>query len=211
MKTSGLIAALAQDRIRTAAPARLLARTLPFAWMLGALLVLLTMGARADLVQVLAVPRFLFKHLVALSLAVPALVLLPRLATPLPRTGGWKHALGVAPLVLAAGALVEFMSLPAGTRLTAAVGHNALWCLAMVPTLAIAPLAATLYCLRQSAPANAALAGAVAGLASGGLAASLYALHCTDDSPLFVALWYTPGVLLVSAIGATLASRVARW
>jgi hypothetical protein len=43
------------------------------------------------------------------------------------------------------------------------------------------------------------------------LAATLYALHCTDDSPLFVALWYTPGVLLVSAIGATLASRVARW
>ena len=36
------------------------------------------------------------------------------------------------------------------------------------------------------------LAGAVAGLAAGGVAATLYAAHCTDNSPLFVATWYTP-------------------
>lgn len=211
MKTDELIAALAQDREATPPPARLLARLLPFAWLLGLAALLATMGPRADLIDVLATPRFLFKYLVALSLAVPALVLLPRLATPLPRARGWLRAIGLAPLLLLAGAVMELLALPAGTRTAAAVGQNALWCLAMVPTLAIMPLAASLYCLRQSAPANPALAGAVAGLASGALAATLYALHCTDDSPLFVALWYTPGVLLVSAIGATLASRVARW
>ena len=35
-------------------------------------------------------------------------------------------------------------------------------------------------------PTRPALAGAVAGLLAGGLAASFYAAHCTDDSPLFV-------------------------
>ena len=33
--------------------------------------------------------------------------------------------------------------------------------------------------------------GALAGIAAGGIAAFLYAFHCTDDSPLFVTLWYT--------------------
>jgi len=34
--------------------------------------------------------------------------------------------------------------------------------------------------------------GGIAGLLSAGpLAATLYASHCTDDSPFFVATWYT--------------------
>jgi hypothetical protein len=81
----------------------------------------------------------------------------------------------------------------------------------MVPMLAIAPLLACLYCLRQAAPASPARAGAVAGLLSGAIAAAVYALHCTDDSPLFVALWYTVAVAGVTAIGAWAGDRVARW
>ena len=43
------------------------------------------------------------------------------------------------------------------------------------------------------------LAGAVAGLAAGGVAATLYAAHCTDDSPLFVATWYTLAIAALAA------------
>lgn len=55
------------------------------------------------------------------------------------------------------------------------------------------------------------VAGAAAGLSAGGLAATLYAIHCVDDSPLFVALWYTPPVVLVVLIGTAAGSRMLRW
>lgn len=211
MKTDELIAALARDRVVAAAPARLLARTLPWAVLAAFVLLLVTLGLRANLLQVLPQPRVAFKLLVTLSLAVPALVLLPRLAAPLPRSGAWSYALWLAPLLLLAGVVLELAALPGEQWLPAAVGRNAPWCLAMVPALAMLPLAATLHCLRQAAPAHPARAGAVAGLVSGGCAATVYALHCTDDSPLFVALWYTLGVLFVTGLGAWLATRLARW
>jgi hypothetical protein len=211
LKTEELIAALARDQQASAPPARLLARSLPFGVLAAVLLLFAILGQRADLSQVLTAPRFLFKLLVALSLAVPALLLLPRLATPLPYSGGWQRALWLAPLVLLAGVLLELAALPDSLWLAAAMGENALWCLTMVPMLASAPLAASLYCLRQSAPANPARAGAVAGLVAGSLAATIYALHCTSDSPLYVALWYSLAVLIVSGVGALLAARLARW
>jgi len=211
LKTEELIAALAQDRQVSPSPARLMAWTLPFAVLAGAAALLGTMGVRADLAQMVGEPRFLFKFLLTLSLAIPALLLLPRVATPVHRSGGWKHGLWLAPLVMFVGVLLELVALPSQSWAPSAVGHNALWCLSMVPTLALAPLAAALYCLRQAAPANPARAGAVAGMASGALAATVYALHCTDDSPLFVGLWYSLAVLFVSAVGAWLAARLARW
>jgi hypothetical protein len=51
----------------------------------------------------------------------------------------------------------------------------------------------------------------MAGLLSAGLAATIYASHCTDDSPLFVATWYTLSVALVTAIGALVGSRVLKF
>ena len=72
-------------------------------------------------------------------------------------------------------------------------------------------LAAALIGLRHGAPARPAVAGAIAGLVSAGLAATLYASHCTDDLPLFVATWYTLATALVAAIGALAGSKVLRF
>jgi hypothetical protein len=55
------------------------------------------------------------------------------------------------------------------------------------------------------------LAGAVGGLLAGGLGAMLYASHCTDDSPLFVALWYVVAIALVAVVGALAGRLVLRW
>ena len=87
------------------------------------------------------------------------------------------------------------------------MGHNAMLCLSVIPLLALPILAAALLALRQGAPSRPALAGAVAGLLSAGLAATLYAAHCIDDSPLFVATWYTLATALVAAIGALAGAR----
>ena len=72
-------------------------------------------------------------------------------------------------------------------------------------------LAGALFGLRHGAPTRPAVAGAIAGMLSAGFAATLYASHCTDDSPLFVATWYTVATALVAAVGALAGSRLLRF
>jgi len=45
----------------------------------------------------------------------------------------------------------------------------------------------------------------------GAFAAGLYATHCPDDSPLFVATWYVLAILVVMAVGAIAGSQFLRW
>lgn len=91
------------------------------------------------------------------------------------------------------------------------VGHNSMLCVSAIPVLSLPLLAAALFGLRHGAPSRPALAGAIAGLVSAGLAATLYAAHCTDDSPLFVATWYTIAALVVAGLGAGIGARVLRY
>ena len=65
--------------------------------------------------------------------------------------------------------------------------------------------------LRAGAPASPALAGAMAGLLAAACGATLYAFHCFDDSPLFVATWYTLAALPVVIVGAVAGHRLMRW
>jgi hypothetical protein len=55
------------------------------------------------------------------------------------------------------------------------------------------------------------LAGAVAGLAASGIAATFYASNCTDDSPLFVITWYPIAILIVAAVGYLIGRKLLRW
>jgi len=113
--------------------------------------------------------------------------------------------------LLVAGISGEMMMpqrLPMMTRL---VGQNSRVCMTAIPAMSLPLLAAALIALRHGAPTRPALAGAIAGLLSAGLAATFYASHCTDDSPLFVATWYTIATSLVTAIGALAGSRVLRF
>jgi hypothetical protein len=95
--------------------------------------------------------------------------------------------------------------------MTRLIGSNSRACMMAIPLLALPLLAAALIGLRRGAPARPAVAGAVAGLLSAGLAATLYASHCTDDSPLFVVTWYSIATALVAAVGALAGSRVLKF
>jgi len=48
-------------------------------------------------------------------------------------------------------------------------------------------------------------------LASAGIAATLYASNCFDDSPLFVATWYPLAAALVATVGYFAGNRYLRW
>jgi hypothetical protein len=49
------------------------------------------------------------------------------------------------------------------------------------------------------------------GVFAGAIGAAIYAVHCPDDSPLFLAVWYLLGVSAVTAAGALLGPRMLRW
>nr|MCU0911860.1 DUF1109 domain-containing protein [Paracoccaceae bacterium] len=56
-----------------------------------------------------------------------------------------------------------------------------------------------------------ALAGLAAGIGGSGLSATLYALHCTEDSPLFYVTWYGLAMAGVTVASTLIGARVLRW
>jgi hypothetical protein len=119
--------------------------------------------------------------------------------------------LAIVPALLAAANLAELLAVPAAEWGQRLAGTNAISCLKSIPFLSAAPLVAVLLALRQGAPEHPALAGAAAGLFAGAIGAACYATHCPDDSPLFVAAWYTLAIGFVAAIGAVAGRRLLRW
>lgn len=212
MKTNDLINALVADM--PASHVRLprrLALSLAAGAAISAVLFLSTMGLRPDIAVAVSSPRFLFKFVVTLALGASAAGLLYRLARPAVPAGLWAVAVLLAPALLAAGVSAELFIAPRETWLPGLVGTNAVWCLLLIPLLAIAPLALLMLALRDGAPTRPGLTGAVAGLVCGGVAAAIYAAHCTDDSPLFVATWYSLATAIVALAGYVAGRRVLRW
>jgi hypothetical protein len=211
VKTDDLINALSQD-----APVRWrFSRALALAVGGGALvaggLFFALMGPRPDFMDAAGTVRFVFKFVLTVILATTATGLILRLAQPGTPTGGWRWALILAPVLLAIAVVAELMIMPAETWGTRLVGTHVRFCLTLIPMLAIGPLALLLLALRQGAPTHPGLAGAVAGLAASGIAATFYAANCTDDSPLFVATWYPIAIGFVTLVGYLVGRRTLSW
>lgn len=210
MRTEQLLSALVADR-----PAkRPLGRSLLLALVAGGAVSLvvffLTLGVRPDIGPALDTWRFDLK----VAMVLFGLVLAIGFCLDCARPDMPRHPLRrLLPLlaVMAAALAIELGSVPESAWWSRLVGSNAMICLPMVPILSLAPLGAVLLILRRGAPASPALAGAAAGLVAALSGASLYAFHCFDDSPLFVATWYTLAVLAMMAIGALAGRRLLRW
>jgi hypothetical protein len=212
METEQLIRTLAADNTEPARPVGfVLALALVAAAPVSVLMFVATLGVRPDVMTAMHNPFFDLKFAVTLALAISAVVLSLHLSRPEALLRGWALLLLVPAGILAAGIGGEMMMpqrLPMMTRL---VGNNSRACMTAIPLMSLPLLAGALYGLRHGAPTRPAVAGAVAGMMSAGLAATLYASHCTDDSPLFVMTWYSVATALVAAIGAWVGSRVLRF
>ncbi len=211
MKTDDLIAALAAESQPAAMPP---ARRLLLLVLIGAgmalLLLLATLGVRPDWQAVLTAWRFEAKFVIFGAAALLATAECLRLCRPTTARSSW-HPMLLAGLLLVAAMLAELVLAPSESWAARALGRNALICLVAIPLLAVPPLVALLLALRAGAPMQPGNAGAMAGFAAASIAASFYALHCTDDSPLFVAIWYGLALVLVSIAGAVLGRRLLRW
>lgn len=211
MKTDDLISALAADS-RTEPPLKaFLWPALALALAVAVLAVWVALGFRDDLLASLgdlfSVMRFV------LTAALGGLGV--RLALVLARPEGrslarlWPVAV---PVAAALGLLVlAYGSTPAEGRQMALVGKTMTTCLVTIPLLSVLPVAAILAGLRRGATTSPALAGFAAGLGGSGLAAMAYALHCTEDSPLFYVTWYGLAIGGVTLAATLIGARVLRW
>ena len=213
METDRLIRALAADNAHRAPPVGfVLTLALLAAAPVSMAIFFAELGVRPDVMTAMRNPFFDLKFLVTLALAISAIAVSLHLSRPEASLHGWAWLLLIPAGLLVAGIAGEMMMMPARLpMMTRLVGSNSRVCLTAIPLMSLPLLAASLTGLRQGAPTRPAVAGAIAGLLSAGLAATLYASHCTDDSPLFVAAWYTIATALVSAIGALAGSRVLRF
>lgn len=211
MRTDRLIEALKADAAVKPAP---MSRAWLMAGLAGAAiaaaLFFAMLGPRPDIGTAMHSMRFLFKFAATLLLLATALVALAALGRPAgDRRRAWLML--AVPALLAAAVVVDMAVMPADAMRERWMGSNMMLCLGSIPLLGLGPLAAFLLGLRHGAPTRPTLAGAVAGLAAGGLAATFYAAHCTDDSPLFVASWYTLGIAMLALLGALGGRLLARW
>jgi hypothetical protein len=212
METDQLIRTLTADNAHRARPVGfVLALALLSAAPVSMTIFFAGLGVRPDVMTAMHNPFFDLKFAVTLALAISAIAVGLHMSRPEASLRGWAWLLLIPAGLLAVGIGGEMMMpqrLPMMMRL---VGSNSKVCMTAIPLMSLPLLAAALIGLRHGAPTRPAIAGAIAGLLSAGLAATLYASHCTDDSPLFVATWYTIATALVTAVGALAGSRVLRF
>jgi hypothetical protein len=171
----------------------------------------LTLGVRPDIVSALSTWRFDLKLSANLVLVIAATWVALRLSSPITKPLSAMRPLLVPALLLLAAAMYELVAVPASAWPSRAMGVNGVMCLASIIFLSVLPLTATIYALRQGAPTSPTVMGAVGGLLAGALGATVFAMHCTNDSPLFVAIWYTLAIGLTAIVGLLVGQYVLRW
>ena len=212
MKTSEFIAALAADPVPE--PVRLGRRVmtaLAIGFLVSLALYALALRPRPDIAEAVRTVRFNLKFVDAFAFALPSLLLTLRLARPDAKPNAIALWL-IAPFVLLGGAVIaELLLVPQSGWLPRLVGTNAIHCTTLIPLMAAPLLAGLIVALKPGAPLHPVLTGAMAGAASAGIAALLYASTCPDDSPLFVATWYPLATLICMGLGALAGRRFLEW
>lgn len=186
-----------------------LAATLVGGLAIAALIVLVVIGARDDM---LAAPMPVMMK-AAFSAFAAALVLPLAVRLMLPgRPFGWRIAAGLMFVAIAALAtIVALMGEAPEDRLRAWMGGGFPWCLVLVPVLAAPTAALLIWLVRGLAPTRLMATGAAIGALSGGIGAMAYSMYCPTDSVAFVTTWYVAAIALCAALGALIGAKLLRW
>lgn len=176
------------------------------------LALLLWLGLRPDLGDALTTSPFWIKFLFTAVIGAAGVTLALRLARPGGTVGprGWMLVFAPVLVVALAGAVQVLASAPSD-QLALLMGRSWRDCPVRVVTLSVPLLVAAMLAMRRFAPTRPARAGLAAGLASGGLAATIYGFYCQETSIAFLAIWYVLGMVLVGGLGALAGARLLRW
>jgi hypothetical protein len=212
VKTSDFINALAADPVPEPIQlGRRVALALVVGLVASVALYWLLLGPRPDIVAATGSMRFWLKFVDSFAFALPTLLLTLRLAHPDAKPRTLALWLAAPFILLAVGVLVELAVVPQSEWMSRLMGATAMHCTFTIPMLAAPILAALIVALRPGAPLHPALTGAIAGAASAGVAALVYASSCPGDSPLFVATWYPLATLICMGVGALAGRWFLAW
>lgn len=212
MKTDDLIASLVADHPSRTHPVWMwLLAGLCAALPLSAALFMMSLGPRPDMATAIHNPFFDLKFAVTLALASVAAALSLHLSRPDASLRGWMWLFALPLGMLGIGIAADFAVPQRVNWPGRLVGSSSIACMSSIPLFSAPFLIASLLMLRKGATSRPMLVGAFAGLMSAGLGAAIYAAHCMDDSPLFVATWYTLAAALMAFIGAMIGRRVLKF
>lgn len=211
--TDDLIARLSADLkpVRSMAMQRLLLGAVLVSGIIAAVAMSMWLGMRPDMDTARTTMMFWSKFTYTLAIAILGGCATLVLARPDGRTR-WPW--------LAAAALLAVMLVIAAIQLARAepddmmpmvFGGTAILGPLRIVLLSLPILLATFLALRRLAPANPTLAGFAAGIMAGGTGAWIYSFACGENGMMFVALFYTLGIVVVGLLGAVLGRFLLRW
>jgi hypothetical protein len=211
MDTDTLIARLSADTtrvLRQAAPVRVAAWA-GIGVLLSLILLVSALEYRSDLSKAVGLTSFWAKAAFTSSIGAFGLLFVEDLSRPDSAPPPWLW-LALPLALLAAVATVQVLSTEPGQRWAMIMGPG--WtCLPMILALSSPIFILLIACLRSLAPTRLATTGAVAGMAAGGLGATVYGLSCHQESAIFLLTRYTTAIALLGAIGALTGPRLLRW
>jgi hypothetical protein len=213
--TDALIAQLAAQAapVRPAAIAGRFALALAVAVPLTAVFMVGGFGVdlRPDLPAVLSGSPDLPKHLFALAMLVAGWLACTRLARPGASLAGLAGAVGLPVAAMLAFGVAALAAAGPPARASLLFGEAWAGCATGIALLSLPTFAGAILVMRGLAPTRLRLAGAAAGLLAGAAGASVFALHCREFAPPFVAAWYLLGIAVPVAAGALAGPRLLRW
>ena len=145
------------------------------------------------------------------SLSVLGVLTIGRLARPGSKLGILPVAVVAVVLALWILAAAALLSVPPESRIPMLLGRTFAVCPFLIAFVAAPLFLAFVWVLKDLAPTRLHWAGAGAGFAAGAIGALVYSLHCPELAAPFIGLWYLLGMLIPTAIGASLGPPLLRW
>ncbi|WP_224703305.1 DUF1109 domain-containing protein [Devosia aquimaris] len=211
--TDDLIERLATDLkpVRPMAMQRLLIGATILSTIVAVVAMLMWLGMRPDMPVAVSTMSFWTKFGYTLIIGALGGVATLILARPDGRTTWpWRAAIAILAALLVV-AIVQLVRAEPEEMMPLVVGSTSLICPWRIVVLGLPMLLAAIVALRRMAPSNPTLAGFAAGIMAGGIGAWVYSFACDENGMMFLALFYTLGIVMVGAIGAVLGRFLLRW
>ncbi len=213
MRTEDLILSLAGNApaVRRGAVPRRLAIGLAGGAIVTLAIIAVRLGFRPDLATAMHGSAFWMKWGYTIALGAIAVAATLQLSRPEAARPRWLWLLAVPVVLLAGMSAAELLRTPVAGWWPLLEGISWRKCTMLVASYSLPVFAGLIWAFRQLAPTRLRLTGAVAGLASGACAATLYGLHCPEASATFVLVWYSLGIAIATLFGALTGPRLLRW
>ncbi len=156
-------------------------------------------------------PAFWVRELYCASLGALAVPAVARLARPGVPLGLLPAGIVAVVLIMWVLAATTLLSAASQLRVRLLLGTTFAVCPFLIAFVSAPLFLSFLWILKGLAPTRLRCAGAGAGFAAGSVGALVYTLHCPELTTPFIGTWYLLGMLIPTAIGASLGPRMLRW